>query len=112
MVAHSSLTGADLHEPKGVAGATSDTVYVANGAGSGTWSKLPLDAADVTEFDSRYALASELDTLSSFLFRGSGSPEGVVTANIGSVFLRTDGSTNTTLYVKESGTGNTGWVAK
>lgn len=43
---------------------------------------------------------------------GSGSPEGVVTANVGSLYLRTDGSTSTTLYVKTSGTGNTGWTAK
>jgi len=43
---------------------------------------------------------------------GTGSPEGVVTANVGSQFMRTDGGANTTLYVKESGTGNTGWVAK
>ena len=42
---------------------------------------------------------------------GSGAPGGAVTANVGSLFLRTDGGTNSTLYVKESGTGNTGWVA-
>ncbi|MDE2102788.1 MAG: hypothetical protein KGL39_36425, partial [Patescibacteria group bacterium] len=36
-VAHSSLTGADLHEPKGVATAASGSVYVANGSGSGAW---------------------------------------------------------------------------
>jgi hypothetical protein len=36
-VAHSTLTGADLHEPKGVAAASSGTVYVANGSGSGAW---------------------------------------------------------------------------
>jgi hypothetical protein len=36
-VAHSSLTGADLHEPKGAATATSGQVYVADGAGSGAW---------------------------------------------------------------------------
>lgn len=36
-VLHSSLTTTDLHEPKGVAAASSDTVYVANGAGSGAW---------------------------------------------------------------------------
>jgi hypothetical protein len=41
----------------------------------------------------------------------SGTPEGAVTAPVGSLFLRTDGGTGTTLYVKESGTGNTGWVA-
>jgi peroxiredoxin len=31
---------------------------------------------------------------------------------VGSLFLRTDGGANTTLYIKESGSGNTGWVAK
>lgn len=33
-------------------------------------------------------------------------------APVGSLFTRTDGGASTTLYVKESGTGNTGWVAK
>lgn len=42
---------------------------------------------------------------------GSGSPEGAVTANVGSTYRRTDGTTATTLYIKESGTGNTGWAA-
>jgi hypothetical protein len=43
---------------------------------------------------------------------GQGSPEGVIIATVGSMYLRTDGGTGTTLYIKESGTGNTGWVAK
>ena len=43
---------------------------------------------------------------------GTGTPEGVVTAPIGSMFLRRDGGAGTTMYVKESGTGNTGWVGK
>lgn len=43
---------------------------------------------------------------------GNGSPEGVVTAPVGTLFLRKDGGASTTLYVKQSGTGNTGWVAK
>ena len=47
-----------------------------------------------------------------FWTSGSGSPEGAITANIGAMYTRTDGGTGTTLYVKESGTGNTGWVAK
>lgn len=50
---------------------------------------------------------------SSVIWRcGSGTPEGAVTAPVGSLFTRTDGGASTTLYVKESGTGNTGWVAK
>ena len=43
---------------------------------------------------------------------GTGSPESVVTASVGSLYSRTDGGSGTTLYVKESGTGNTGWTAK
>lgn len=43
---------------------------------------------------------------------GTGSPEGVVTAGVGSTFQRTNGGAGTCLYVKESGSGNTGWVAK
>jgi hypothetical protein len=43
---------------------------------------------------------------------GTGSPEGVVAAQIGSLYSRTDGGATTSLYVKTSGTGNTGWTAK
>jgi hypothetical protein len=45
-----------------------------------------------------------------FLSSGTGSPEGVVTAGIGSVWLRKNGSSASTLYLKETGTGNTGWI--
>lgn len=43
---------------------------------------------------------------------GTGSPESAVTAGVGSLFLRTDGGASTVMYVKESGAGNTGWIAK
>lgn len=43
---------------------------------------------------------------------GAGSPEGVLTAAVSSMYLRTDGGAGTCLYIKESGTGNTGWIAK
>jgi hypothetical protein len=42
----------------------------------------------------------------------AGTPEGAVTAPVGSLYLRTDGGVSTTLYVKTSGAGNTGWTAK
>lgn len=45
-------------------------------------------------------------------WRCTGTPEGQVTAPVGSTALRSDGGAGTTFYVKESGTGNTGWVAK
>ena len=43
---------------------------------------------------------------------GTGSPESAKTAPVGSLYTRTDGGASTTLYVKESGAGNTGWIAK
>lgn len=43
---------------------------------------------------------------------GTGSPEGAITADVGSTYHRIDGGAGTSFYVKESGTGNTGWVAK
>ncbi|MFN4288902.1 MAG: hypothetical protein ACK4E3_10460 [Brevundimonas sp.] len=41
---------------------------------------------------------------------GSGSPEGVVTGPPGSIYAQTDGTGDTTLWKKNSGTGNTGWA--
>lgn len=43
-VAHSSLTGSELHEPKGAATATVGQVYVADGAGSGNWATISTSA--------------------------------------------------------------------
>jgi hypothetical protein len=43
---------------------------------------------------------------------GAADPEGNVAAPIGSIYTRTTGGANTTLYVKTAGTGNTGWTAK
>lgn len=46
------------------------------------------------------------------IMQGANDPDGIVPAPVGSLWLRTDGGANTTLYVKENGTGNTGWAAK
>ena len=54
-----------------------------------------------------------MDRLNNVLTKhGAGTPEGAVIAGIGSFFYRTDGGANTSVYVKESGTGAAGWVAK
>lgn len=54
----------------------------------------------------------QLNTTVSGWYIGSGSPNGVTTANTGSIYTSTSGGSNATLWVKESGTGNTGWVSK
>ena len=58
--------------------------------------------------DSSFTLSSEKPTWTT----GSGTPEGAVTAVVGSMYTRTDGGAGTSFYIKESGTSNTGWVAK
>ncbi len=40
------------------------------------------------------------------------SPEGVITAPVGSTALNYNGGATTTFYVKTSGSGNTGWTGK
>jgi hypothetical protein len=46
------------------------------------------------------------------ILSGSGSPEGVVSAPMGSLYLNTLGGANNTMWVKEVGSGSTGWTAK
>lgn len=51
-VNHSTLTDPYLHEPKGVASAGSGAVYVANGSGSGSWTKAHAHINGYLAFDS------------------------------------------------------------
>jgi hypothetical protein len=51
------------------------------------------------------------NTLSPPVMSGTGSPEGVVTGTPGTLYRNISGGAGITLYTKESGTGNTGWVA-
>lgn len=54
-----------------------------------------------------------IDLLQERIRFGSDSPIDSVVADIGSIYLRNDGGTNTTLYVKESDSGlSSGWIAK
>lgn len=82
-----------------------------SGGGGGDW-----DQADFSVIGLQIAQASgqpaALTILGlDWLKVGSGSPEGVVTASPGALYRNTAGGGNTTLWIKETGTGNTGWVA-
>jgi hypothetical protein len=55
-------------------------------------------------------LASGLYIMTAAGFAGNGSPQGVVAAEVGSLYTRLDGTPS--LWVKETGTGPTGWVSK
>lgn len=76
--------------------------------------------AGYTEADAaQRAVAEWADLLDDFLlaaqllvrgvYRDAGSPEGVQAAPPGSIYLRTDGGAGSSIYVKESGEGTTGW---
>jgi hypothetical protein len=54
-VEHSTLTGSDLHEPKGAAAANSGEIYVANGSGGGAW----------TAHNNKVVLNTRIDNISS-----------------------------------------------
>jgi hypothetical protein len=66
MALHKDLTGTDLHEPKGQATAAINTLYVANGAGSGTHQKIALASLDLTSVQNpnTYRLTGRIDDVS------------------------------------------------
>ena len=68
--------------------------------------------SDTAERRAQFDLRRQITEISANLRTGSGTPEGAVAAPVGTLYLRTDGGASTTFYVKESGTGDTGWVAK
>jgi len=81
-----------------------------NGDGTST-TRMILNAGtgDITTVGGKLIFGAAADQ---HVIAGTGSPEGVVTANPGSMYLNRSGGAGTTLYVKETLTGNTGWVAK
>jgi hypothetical protein len=78
-------------------------------SGSSGWIQLLIGGSEKMRVTSQGAF---LGGTTAFDSQGSGSPEGAVTAPVGSTYRRTNGGASTTFYVKESGSGNTGWVAK
>ena len=91
-------------------GAESDAPLLQFG---GTSASFPALKRSTTSLQVRLADDSGFASEQSLYLRfGTGTPEGVVTAPIGAFYSRTDGGAGTSLYVKESGVGNTGWIAK
>jgi hypothetical protein len=48
-IQHVDITDPNIHEPKGASTASIGTVYVADGAGSGSWEKIGVSEIDTTE---------------------------------------------------------------
>lgn len=71
---------------------------------------LPLVSEPTTDQNFR-ELDTRLRELEQFIFYGQGSPEGVVLTQPGAIYFDLTGGAGSTIFSKESGTGNTGWVA-
>lgn len=83
-----------------------DTLVIqSNNKISATFGSVSLDYNSLTMYDNNNVDGGKIAT-------GAGSPEGVVSAKKGSLYMRIDGGAGTSLYVKESGSSSTGWVAK
>jgi hypothetical protein len=75
-VQHSAITDPNIHEPKGVAAATVNKVYVANGSGSGTWQKIsPPQLAGITA-NGQAGDTVTVDGSGNFVF--TGTPHGAI----------------------------------
>lgn len=86
-------------------------VYISAQAATGItnpWGVYQLGATTKNLFAGPIVLGS---TAGPTIESGSGSPEGVKTAEVSSIYLRTNGSAGSLLYQKQTGSGNTGWLA-
>jgi len=119
-VLHKDLTGADLHEPKGAAAASSGQVYVANGAGSGAWTSLDLPSGTfrvtVTTFTASgtWTKPSNLFAAKVHVVGGGGGGSAGGTTSFGSILSVSGGSLNTGGTIITGGhyfePGNPGWL--
>jgi len=71
------------------------------------WDATTINLLKNVRFGAEVRLGSTIKVL-----HGTGTPEAAITAVVGSTYHRDDGGAGTSFYVKETGTGNTGWVAK
>ena len=102
-VNHSALTDPYLHEPKGVASASTGEVYVANGSGSGTWTgKESLVELSLEGYIENISSASTVYVPIPF----AGTVVKVVTVLEGSI-----GSSDATITVKNAAAASMGTIA-
>lgn len=56
-------------------------------------------------------LVATLNLLLTRIVEGEGDPDNVVTADKGAIYMRTDGTPGTLLYMKTTDGDDTGWIA-
>lgn len=111
-----SLLGQPLGAQTGGSGAVASNQFVDSSFrifddGDST-KEIAFEASGITTSTTRTITVPDSDITLATFFTGTGTPEGSVTASPGALYTDQNGGAGTTLYVKESGTGNTGWIAK
>lgn len=91
--------------PEGVVTASPGSLYVQTDAGGALWAKIT-GAGDTGWILIGPASASGGPQL----YTGSGSPEGIVTAAVGSQYTDITAGVYVATYYKQTGVGNTGWA--
>lgn len=105
MTAHRDLTGADLHEPKGIELAQTSTVYVSDGLGTGGWKLIGTEEIDTEQVKNvnRYKVVYRMDNIEnasvhylpitddSILLRVTGVISGPLTGAPSNVELKNSG---------------------
>ena len=97
-IQHNIITDPDIHEPKGVAAATADKVYISNGSGSGAW-EYPPGKAHAEIYIDAVATAQTLSGSSAYAKLNPGTEW---TAGVSNVL--TVSATNGTITLTEAGT--------
>tara|TARA_R100001460_G_scaffold4206_2_gene12129 strand:+ start:6864 stop:7334 length:471 start_codon:yes stop_codon:yes gene_type:complete len=101
-VNHSTLTDPYLHEPKGVAAASSGDVYVANGSGSGAWTAKQTLVGEI--------LTGTLDNISSASTVYIPIPFAGTISKVTTVLEGAIGSSNATITVKNAAAASMGTI--
>lgn len=94
----------ELADPSAIGGGTSDNTLVPSGVNQNLKWRISSQTGEA-EFVS--LIINGADYMS-----GTGSPESVLSAPVGSIYTDKSGGVGSTLYVKELGTGNLGWASK
>jgi hypothetical protein len=93
-------------------GAADTSAYVkTNGTGNTGWGAVLFAPDDLGSGGGQPADISLSNVTSTTFLLGNASPEGSVSANVGAIFIRTNGAADSVMYVKTNGSGNTGWGA-
>lgn len=112
MSLHNTLTGADLHESKGVDTAGINTVYIANGSGSGAWTKVTASAVDTATIKNinTHKFAVVLKTVATAQSLVVPITEGMTLTKVTSILNAAITTSNITLTILRNGSLSNGTI--